>query len=80
MLHALIVLALIPFALIGALIAIRVVWAAVPYAVAGVAALVTSVLMDGTPQQRNLAWLAALATLLALAWIVQRWSGRSRYP
>lgn len=75
MLQALIVLALIPFALIGACIAIRLAWALVPYAAAGIAGLVTVILMEGTPQQRNVAWVGALATLMALAWIVQRWTG-----
>jgi len=79
MLHALILLALIPFALIGACIAIRLAWALVPYAAAGIAGLVTAILMEGTPQQRNVAWVGALATLMVLAWIVQRWTGpRSR--
>ena len=77
MLHALIVLALIPFALIGACIAIRLAWALVPYAVAGIAGLVTALLMEGTPQQRSVAWVGALVTLMAFAWIVQRWSGRT---
>jgi hypothetical protein len=79
MLYALIVLALIPFALIGACIAIRLAWALVPYAAAGMAGLVTVILMEGTPQQRNVAWVGVLATLMALVWIVQRWTGpRSR--
>jgi hypothetical protein len=43
--HALILLALIPFALIGACIAIRLAWALVPYAAAGIAGLVTAILM-----------------------------------
>ena len=76
MLHALIVLALIPFAFIGACIAIRLAWALVPYAAAGIAGLVTALLMEGTPQQRKVAWVGALATLMAVAWIASRWTIR----
>lgn len=76
MLHTLLILAAIPFAIAGLLLAASLVWLLLPYLVLLISGTIAAFLHQGP--HSDCAVIPLLVALASVAWISNRWSGPGR--
>jgi len=76
MLHTLLILAAIPFAIAGLVLAASLAWMLLPYLLLLISGAIAALMYQGP--HSGYAAVPALVALASLAWISNRWSGPGR--